>query len=114
MKYYLLIIFNFLALSIEAQTLTFFNSERLILGIEKERTASMSLGDIDNDGDIDALVANGRHWPGPDVEAEDHAAGRAVDGPRATAGGRNLRNRRTSGPEPIPVFDAAGRDGCRS
>ena len=28
-----------------------FSSDRLILGVSKERTASVSSGDIDNDGD---------------------------------------------------------------
>ena len=42
----------------------FFTSDRLVLGTLKERTASIDVGDIDNDGDQDLLVANGRHWPG--------------------------------------------------
>jgi len=33
-----------------------------ILGTYEERTASVAVGDID--GDIDIIVANGRHWPG--------------------------------------------------
>ncbi|MDH3651623.1 MAG: VCBS repeat-containing protein, partial [Saprospiraceae bacterium] len=37
---------------------------RLILGTYQERTASVATGDIDKDGDIDIIVANGRHWPG--------------------------------------------------
>ena len=32
------------------------------LGSETRLTASVSLGDVDGDGDIDAVVANGRHW----------------------------------------------------
>ena len=35
-----------------------------LLGGAKEKTASISFGDIDNDGDEDIIIANGRHWPG--------------------------------------------------
>ena len=36
---------------------------RFSFGLTKQRTASISLGDINNDGKMDAVVANGRHWP---------------------------------------------------
>lgn len=36
---------------------------RFSFGAAKHRSASISLGDINNDGRIDAVVANGRHWP---------------------------------------------------
>ncbi|MEQ9297123.1 MAG: VCBS repeat-containing protein [Cyclobacteriaceae bacterium] len=36
---------------------------RLTFGTEQLRTASISIGDVDGDGDNDAVIANGRHWP---------------------------------------------------
>lgn len=33
-----------------------------VLGTRTDRSAGVTLGDIDGDGDLDAVVANGRHW----------------------------------------------------
>lgn len=50
--------------SAQSQSITFSSNSRLIFGTHEERTASMGVGDIDNDGDMDVVLANGRHWPG--------------------------------------------------
>ena len=42
---------------------TLVTSQRNTLGTETYRSASVRLGDVDGDGDLDAVVANGRHWP---------------------------------------------------
>lgn len=47
-----------------AQQLEFVNHDGFYsIGTQSNRTASITMSDIDKDGDIDALVANGRHWP---------------------------------------------------
>ena len=50
--------------TVNSQSVDFSSSGRLIFGTHEERTASMGIGDIDNDGDMDVVIANGRHWPG--------------------------------------------------
>ncbi len=52
------------SVNINSQSIKFLSNDRLILGNNKEKTASLDVGDIDNDGDQDVIVANGRHWPG--------------------------------------------------
>ena len=32
------------------------------LGTRTDRSAGLSIGDVDGDGDIDSVIANGRHW----------------------------------------------------
>ena len=63
LKNHLVIPLLFIGLLGQSQSIDFRTNSRTILGLQKDRTASVSLGDIDNDGDIDAVVANGRHWP---------------------------------------------------
>ena len=37
-------------------------TDRLIFGNQDDLTASIVFEDVDGDGDLDALIANGRHW----------------------------------------------------
>ena len=40
----------------------FESTDRLIFGTPTDLTASIAFADVDNDGDFDAIIANGRHW----------------------------------------------------
>lgn len=46
-----------------AQSRTFAESPEILLGLRTDRSPWLSFVDVDRDGDLDALVANGRHWP---------------------------------------------------
>ena len=61
MKIILLLIILLNINPINGQSINFISSDRFVLGNYKERTASLDVGDIDNDGDQDIIVANGRH-----------------------------------------------------
>ena len=42
---------------------SFATNSRLVLGDPSNKSASIRLGDLDGDKDMDVVVANGRHWP---------------------------------------------------
>jgi len=57
----------------------FVTSERLLLGTESNRSASVRLADIDKDGDLDVIIANGRHWPGQNCLFLNHGRARFTE-----------------------------------
>lgn len=67
MKYSMLLLFLFHSQITFSQELEFRSNTRLVLGNGNEKSASIDVGDIDKDGDLDILVANGRHWPEPNM-----------------------------------------------
>ncbi len=48
----------------------------LVLETKGETSASVSLGDIDADGDLDVILAKGRHWPLVDLILRNDGKGR--------------------------------------
>jgi len=69
--------FSFFAMphsSIHAQS--FVSNSRLLLGTESYKSASVRVGDLDGDSDIDVVVANGRHWPQQNFAHINQGAGR--------------------------------------
>ncbi len=48
---------------IPAVAQSFQSDGRLVLGTESNKSASVRMGDLDGDNDLDVAVANGRHWP---------------------------------------------------
>ena len=64
LKFYLCILWLMTTcIAISQNSPEFRTSNRLILGEPNERSASLGIGDIDQDGDLDVVIANGRHWP---------------------------------------------------
>ena len=62
-EHLLLLIFLTIVIKGFSQEVTFFNADGFFsIGTQSNRTASITLFDIDKDGDLDALIANGRHW----------------------------------------------------
>ena len=55
------VIFALLPGSLSGQR-TLLTTDRLIFGNQSDLTASIVFEDVDGDGDLDALIANGRHW----------------------------------------------------
>lgn len=49
--------------SVKINSPAFSNKPDIVLGQPDDLTASVSLVDVDDDGDLDVLLAKGRHWP---------------------------------------------------
>ena len=64
------------------QSRTFAESPEILLGLKLDRSSSLSFADVDNDGDIDVLVANGRHWPQVNEVFLNNGSGRFTTGIR--------------------------------
>ena len=51
-----------LSLAAAAQDRSFSQKPDILLGLRKDRSASITFADLDGDGDLDVVIANGRHW----------------------------------------------------
>jgi hypothetical protein len=60
----------------------------LLLETTSETSASVSLGDVDRDGDLDIVLAKGRHWPLQDLVLHNDGKGRFATFPLAKAADR--------------------------
>lgn len=49
--------------NVTAQESIYSNKESYTISMEPFLTAGVALGDIDGDGNLDMIEANGRHWP---------------------------------------------------
>ena len=58
-KYGLVLLVGFSIHAAQCQSVNFTGSPRWVLGTEKQKSASIGYGDIDQDGDIDLFVSNG-------------------------------------------------------
>jgi hypothetical protein len=59
-----------------AQERSFRWTDRYVLGTELHLSAGLTFADVDGDGDMDALVAHGRHWPQPNEVYLNNGAAR--------------------------------------
>jgi hypothetical protein len=66
----------FSSVVVSAEPIGFVGGSRLTLGTQTNLSASVRLGDLDNDNDLDVVVANGRHWPQQNFLLLNQARGR--------------------------------------
>ncbi len=59
-----------------AQDRSFRLTDLYVLGTELHLSAGLTFADVDGDGDMDAIVANGRHWPQPNEVFVNNGAAR--------------------------------------